>query len=117
MLGGDAELFPKIISFEHTVIPEISIALIAGHDMLRLLYPPHPRTEQATMRDGLLCMREGVTINIFLLPSWNQTREDIYFAHRLAEPTRGRVFFTTGRDLDRYVLWDYVYRKNQILSG
>ena len=37
---------------------------------LFLLYPPDRRTESATMREGQLCQREGITINIFLLPSW-----------------------------------------------
>ncbi len=41
---------------------------------LYLLYPPDPRTEAATMREGQLCQREGITINIFLLPSWSQSR-------------------------------------------
>ena len=85
-------------------------------EMLYLLYPPDPRTEQATMREGLLCQREGITINLFLLPSWSQTEEDVRFAYRLAESTSGRVFFTAGRDLDRYVVWDYLSRRREILS-
>src|SRR4051812_39993322 len=36
MLRDGEELFPGIIGFENTVIPEINIALIAGHDMLFL---------------------------------------------------------------------------------
>jgi magnesium chelatase subunit I len=34
MLSTGAELFPGIIGYESTVIPEINIALIAGHDLL-----------------------------------------------------------------------------------
>ena len=83
---------------------------------LYLLYPPDPLTEAATMREGLLCQREGITINIFLVPSWSQSEEDIRFAYRLAESTKGRVFFTAGKDLDRYVVWDYVDRKREILA-
>lgn len=83
---------------------------------LYLLYPPNPATEEATLREGQFCAREGITINIFLLPSWSQSEEDIRFAYRLAESTRGRVFFTAGNDLDRFVLWDYVQRKREILS-
>jgi uncharacterized protein with von Willebrand factor type A (vWA) domain len=83
--------------------------------MLYLLYPPDPRTEQATMREGQLCRRDGITINIFLLPSWSQTEEDVRFAYRLAESTKGRVFFTAGRDLDRYVVWDYLHRRREIV--
>ncbi len=85
-------------------------------EMLYMLYPPDLRTETATMREGHLCQREGITINIFLLPSWSQSREDIQFAHRLAESTRGRVFFTAGNDLDRYVVWDYFAQRRDIIS-
>jgi uncharacterized protein with von Willebrand factor type A (vWA) domain len=83
--------------------------------MLYLLYPPDPRTESATLKEGQLCQREGITINLFLLPSWSQTEEDVRFAYRLAESTKGRVFFTAGRDLDRYVVWDYLSRRREIL--
>src|SRR5205823_3096976 len=83
---------------------------------LYLFYPPDERTESATMREAQLCQREGITINIFLLSSWSQSREDVQFAHRMAETTKGRVFFTAGRDLDRYVVWDYVNRRRQIIS-
>ncbi|HEY7424673.1 MAG TPA: hypothetical protein VH682_10635, partial [Gemmataceae bacterium] len=85
-------------------------------EMLFLLYPPHPKTESATLREGLLCAREGITINIFLLSTWNQTSEDVQFAYKLAEGTKGRVFFTAGRELDRYVVWDYIARRKQIIS-
>jgi uncharacterized protein with von Willebrand factor type A (vWA) domain len=83
---------------------------------LYLLYPPDELTEQATLREGLLCQREGITINIFLVPSWSQSEEDIRFAYRLAESTQGRVFFTAGNDLDRYVVWDYVQRRREIIG-
>ena len=85
-------------------------------EMLYLLYPPHAATEAATMREGKLCQREQITINIFLLPSWSQSSEDVQFAHRLAQSTRGRVFFTAGRDLDRYVVWDYVEHRRSIVA-
>ncbi len=84
--------------------------------MLYLLYPPDPRTEAATLREGMACQREGITINLFLLPSWSQTEEDVRFAFRLAESTSGRVFFTAGRDLDRYVVWDYLSRRRELVN-
>lgn len=83
---------------------------------LYLLYPPDAQTEAATMREGLQCRRDGITINLFLVPSWSQSREDIRFAHNLAESTKGRVIFTAGNDLDRCVLWDYVQQKREILA-
>jgi uncharacterized protein with von Willebrand factor type A (vWA) domain len=83
---------------------------------LYMLYPPDPRTEEATMREGRACRREGITINVFLLPSWWQSSEDVQFAHRLAEESRGRVFFTGGTDIDRFVLWDYVNQRRSIIG-
>lgn len=83
---------------------------------LFLLYPPDPRTEEATMREANLCAREGITLNMFLLPSWSQSSEDIQFAHRMTMATRGRVFFTGGKDLDRFVLWDYLAMRKKIIA-
>jgi uncharacterized protein with von Willebrand factor type A (vWA) domain len=85
-------------------------------EVLFLLYPPQPRTEEATLREAQRCAREGITINIFLLSSWSQTPEDVRFAYRVAESTKGRVFFPGGRELDRFVVWDYIARRKQIIS-
>jgi uncharacterized protein with von Willebrand factor type A (vWA) domain len=82
-------------------------------EMLYLLYPPDPQT---TLREGQLCAREGITINLFLLSNWNQSEEDVQFAYKLAESTKGRVFFVAGRELDRYVVWDYLERRKQIIA-
>ena len=35
-LAGGAELYPGIVGYENTVIPEVNIALLSGHDMLFL---------------------------------------------------------------------------------
>jgi uncharacterized protein with von Willebrand factor type A (vWA) domain len=83
---------------------------------LYLLYPPHRRTEEATLREAQACRREGIVVNIFLLSSWSQSQEDIQFAYRLAETAKGRVFFTAGKDLDRFVVWDYVSRRRSIIG-
>jgi len=83
---------------------------------LYLLYPPHPVTEQATVREAQLCSREGITLNMFLVPSWSQTEDDVRFAQKLAESTKGRVFFTGGEDLDRFVVWDYVRQRREVLG-
>ncbi|MCH2114945.1 MAG: hypothetical protein MK171_08560 [Pirellulales bacterium] len=68
------------------------------------------------MREAQLCQREGITINLFLLPSWSQSEEDVRFGYRLAESTQGRVFFTARHDLDRFVVWDYLQRRCDIVS-
>ena len=81
-----------------------------------MIYPPHKVTEEATLREGMMCAREGITINMFMVPSWSQSEEDIRFAHRLCESTTGRVFFTSGSNLDRFVVWDYIKRKREMLA-
>ncbi len=83
---------------------------------LFMLYPPDPQTEAVTMREGQMCAQDGIVLNMFLVPSWSQSEEDIRFAYRLAESTKGRVFFTAGNDLDRFVVWDYIDRKREILG-
>jgi uncharacterized protein with von Willebrand factor type A (vWA) domain len=116
------QLARKYLSLQDT--PNRQIALITDglptahfeKEVLWLLYPPNPLTEKATLREGKRCAQEGITINIFLLASWNQTEEDVRFAYRLAESTRGRVFFTAGKELDRYVVWDYIKRRKRIIS-
>jgi len=83
---------------------------------LFLLYPPDQRTEVSTMREAFACADNDITINIFLLSNWGQTEDDVQFAHRMAESTRGRVFFTGGSDLDRFVVWDYVNARRRIIG-
>lgn len=85
-------------------------------DHLYLLYPPNSRTEECTMREAGRCGRENITINVFLLPNWGQTEEDVQFAHRMVERSAGRVFFSGGRDLDRFVVWDYVTHRRSIIA-
>jgi uncharacterized protein with von Willebrand factor type A (vWA) domain len=84
--------------------------------VLYLLYPPHRKTIEATLREARLCRREGITINIFLLPRPADEPDDVRFAYRLAEAAAGRVFFTAGKDLDRYVIWDYLARRREIVG-
>ena len=85
-------------------------------NQLYLLYPPHKRTEEATLREAEACRREGIVVNVFLLSGWSQSREDIQFAYKLAQTAQGRVFFTSGKDLDRFVVWDYVSRRRSIIG-
>ena len=97
--------------------PETGVKKKAGEGRhLYLLYPPDPLTERATMREAAACAREGITINVFLIPSWSQDEDDIAFAHRMAEQTGGRVIFTAGKDLDRFVLWDYVSHRRRVIG-
>jgi len=83
---------------------------------LFMLYPPTTRTAEHTLREGRQCRAQGITLNIFLVSSWSQSTEDVRFAHELAESTRGRVFFVSGGELERFVVWDYVQRRRRIIG-
>ena len=84
--------------------------------MLYMLYPADPRTPRPPQcAKAQYVQRKAITINMFLLPSWSQSEEDVRFAFRLAESTSGRVFFTAGRDLDRYVVWDYLSHRRELI--
>ncbi|WP_428390050.1 VWA domain-containing protein [Mucisphaera sp.] len=83
---------------------------------LFMLYPPDPRTESATIREALLAKQDNITINMFVVPSWSQDEDDVRFCNRIAQTTGGRVFFTAGHDLDRYVIWDYVKQRKTIVG-
>src|SRR5262249_15846408 len=85
-------------------------------EILHMIYPPDPRTEEATLREAKLCARAGITLHILLFSNWNQSEDDVRLRYRMAEWTKGRVFFVAGRDLDRYVVWDYLERRRQIIA-
>lgn len=116
------ELARKLLSVSDTPNRQVLLltdglptAHLEGSNLL-MLYPPDPRTEEATLAEARRAKRDGITINVFLLPSWSQTEEDVRFAHRLAETTGGRVLFTGGKDLDRFVVWDYVTRRRTVIG-
>jgi uncharacterized protein with von Willebrand factor type A (vWA) domain len=132
---SEAQIHPHFTNIQHSLklarrnlatcdTPNRQIVLITDglptahfeEEKLYMLYPPDPRTEAATMREAAMCQKEGITINIFLVPSWSQNEDDIRFAQRLAQTTKGRVFFTSGNDLDRFVLWDYVQNRREIIA-
>ena len=74
-------------------------------------------------RHKMALVGAGVVLGLYLvaifvepLAPYDPEQQDVRFAYHLAESTRGRVFFTAGRELDRYVVWDYVARRKQIIS-
>jgi uncharacterized protein with von Willebrand factor type A (vWA) domain len=83
---------------------------------LYMLYPPDARTEEATLREGQICRREGITINTILLQHSWRSSEDAQFAQKLSESTNGRVLFTTSNDLDCSEVCKNVKRWREILS-
>ena len=46
----------------------------------------------------------------------NADKAGIKFKVQVRNGTNGRVFFTGGNDLDRYVVWDYVTRRRKTIG-
>ena len=68
-------------------------------------YPPSFRTIDATLKEVKRCTQEGITINTFMLEA-NYYLVD--FIDKITRITRGRAFYTTPRQLGRYVMVDYL---------
>ena len=78
---GD-DLFPGIIGYENTVIPEINIALLSGHDCCFLARRARPRAGSCARWSGSSMMPCRISIfraapftRIRITPSHRQARE------------------------------------------
>ena len=83
---------------------------------LYLLYPPDRGPKRPRCGRGGYATAKGSRSTSSCCQAGRNRSEDVQFAHRLAESTAGRVFFTAGRELDRYVVWDYVRRRREIVA-
>jgi len=70
---------------------------------LYLLYPPHPLTEEATMREGPALRPAGHHHQHFPAAQLGPIQRGRAIRHRVAESTRGRNLLHRWPDLDRYV--------------
>ena len=75
-------------------------------------YPTRPETRDATLRQVMLCTKDGITINTFMLDP-NPYLTD--FVESMARLNGGRAFFTTPEDLGDYVLVDFLQNKREQL--
>ncbi len=71
-------------------------------------YPPSLRTLQLTMREVRACTSQGVVINTFML---DDSPFLAGFVTQMARLNRGRVFFTDPGNLGKYLLKDYLTKK------
>ena len=78
------------------------------------MYPPVQATVDATLREVLLCTRDNIRINTFVLDATPDLQR---FIEQMTELNRGRAFFTTPETLGDYVLVDFIENKRQLLRG
>lgn len=77
-------------------------------------YPTRPETRDATLRQVMLCTKDGITINTFMLDP-NPYLTD--FVESMSRLNGGRAFFTTPEDLGDYVLVDFLQNKREMLRS
>ncbi len=88
-----------------------AITLEDGH-IYKNSFGLDPLILDKTFKEVIACRRSGVVINTFMLArdSWL-----VGFVKKVTEIVRGKAYFTTPVSLGRYVLLDYVNKKNRII--
>ena len=89
-------------------------AHVMGNGQVFFDYPTRPETRDATLRQVMLCTKDGITINTFMLDP-NPYLTD--FVESMSRLNGGRAFFTTPEDLGDYVLVDFLQNKREMLRG
>ena len=77
-------------------------------------YPTRPETRDATLRQVMLCTKEDIVINTFMLDPNPYLSE---FVEKMSQLNGGRAFFTTPENLGDYVLVDFLNNKREMLRG
>jgi len=87
-----------------------------GENIL-LLYPPDPpHREGDAARGHALRPARGSRSTCSCCRAGTSPKRTCASLTSWSKSTRGRVFFTAGRELDRFVVWDYIKRRKQIIS-
>ena len=73
-----------------------------------LLYPPDPRSTAATLKEALLCTREGCRISTFALVEDYYGMDWVGFVDQLAKLTKGVAFYTASGELANCVMESYL---------
>jgi Ca-activated chloride channel family protein len=69
-----------------------------------------PRVVALTLKEVANCRRQGILINTFMVArDW----ELVAFVRKVTEICRGKAYFTTPRNLGRFVLMDYLNKKTR----
>lgn len=71
--------------------------------------PPKPYIFEETLKEVKKCTRNGINITTFML-SKNELLRD--FVKEVEKINRGKAFFTSPEDIERYVVFDYLKKKH-----
>ena len=77
-------------------------------DHVVLLYPPDPRSTAATLKEALLCSREGCRLSTFALIEDYYGMEWVGFVDQLTRLTKGVAFYTSSGELSNCIMESYL---------
>lgn len=84
-----------------------------GSDMLYLLYPPEQRTADATLKEALTCVQQGMRIATFALVEDYWGMDWVHFVDQMTRLTRGTAFYCSSDDLASTVMESYLSGKRR----
>ena len=84
-----------------------------GGDILNLIYPPSPQSEQATLAEALACSRAGIRLSSFALIEEYEGLEWVGFVERMTRLTRGVAFYCAAGDLPGAIIDSYLAGKRR----
>ena len=87
-------------------------AHVEGEDVF-LLYPPDPRSTAATLKEALLCTKQGCRISTFALVEDYYGMDWVGFVDQLAKLTKGVAFYTASGELSNCVMESYLAGRKQ----
>lgn len=89
-----------------------------GEEMLYLLYPPDPRSSEATLQEAWRCRSSGIRISTFALVEEYWGMDWVGFVDRLNRLCRGAAFYSSSEDLGGLVIESYLSgRKKKAFSA
>ncbi|HQY88163.1 MAG TPA: VWA domain-containing protein, partial [Tepidisphaeraceae bacterium] len=87
-------------------------------DQIFLLYPPDQRSAVATLKEAVLCAREGIRVSTFALLEDYWGMDWVSFVDQLTRLTRGVAFYTSSGELANCVMESYLSgRKKKAFLG
>lgn len=88
----------------------------SGGQILNLLYPPNPASEEATLAEAFRCVRAGIRISSFALVEEYEGMDWVGFIERLTRLTRGVAFYCAAGDLPGTIVESYLTGKRRRAS-
>lgn len=77
-------------------------------DFVHLLYPPDPRSTAATLKEALVCAREGCRLSTFALIEDYYGMDWVGFVDQLTKLTKGVAFYTSSGELANCIMESYL---------